>query len=120
MFPLPTIEERAAIWKIYLKKYELSESADALLEEPFTGAEIRQCADIAWRLNIPLVEAAQYIVPVSISAKTSIEELYSQANGSFLSASYPGPFKKDLSDSKTIPSRGTRRTRVAAPITEPV
>ena len=95
IFPLPNTEERAAIWTIYLKKYGLTESADRLLHEPWTGAEIRQCADIAWRLNIPLEEAASYILPVSISAKQSIETLYAKADGAFLCASYPGPFRKD-------------------------
>src|SRR5215831_1709544 len=100
MFPLPTQEERAAIWKIYLEKYQLTDSADPLLSHAWTGAEIRQCADIAWRLDIPLEEAAQYIVPVAVSAKTAIDDLYHAANGAYLCASYPGPFNKEHKEEK--------------------
>lgn len=112
MFPLPTHEERAAIWNIYLKKYALTEEADALISQPWTGAEIRQAVDIAWRLDIPLQEAANYIVPVAISAKQSLEELYTQANGSYLCASYPGPFTKEHKDEKPAAPTGTRRMRM--------
>jgi hypothetical protein len=113
IFPLPSREERAAIWRIYQNKYELTEEPGKLLDERWTGAEIRQCADIAWRLNIPLAEAAGYIVPVAVSAKESIAALYDQAHQAFLCASYPGPFNKDRAeDAKPTPVG--RRMRVIA------
>ena len=50
-----------------------------------------------------LQDAAQYIVPVAISAKASIDDLYTKADGAFLSASYAGPFRKDrLTDAGTM------------------
>ncbi len=102
VFPLPTAEEREAIWNIYVDRYSLDKVPSRLLKEPWTGAEIRQCADIAWRLKISLEDAAQYIVPVAISAKASIDDLYTKADGAFLSASYAGPFRKDrLHDGST-------------------
>lgn len=110
LFPLPSRDERAAIWSIYLRKYALTEDPGSLLDEPWTGAEIRQCADIAWRLNLPLDTAAQYIVPVSISAKDSIEQLYTQAHQAFLCASYPGPFDKHR-DQDPKPTPAGRRVR---------
>lgn len=112
MFPLPTQEERAAIWRIYLEKYQLTDPVEPLLHHPWTGAEIRQAADIAWRLNIPLEEAAQYIVPVAISAKTAIDDLYNMANGAYLCASYPGPFNKEHKEEKPAVPSGTRRMRM--------
>ena len=112
MFPLPTLEERTAIWKIYLDKYALTESPESLLPHPWTGAEIRQCIDIAWRLDIPLQEAANYIVPVAVSAKHSLEDLYTQAHRSYLCASYPGPFTKEHNDEKPAAPTGTRRMRM--------
>jgi len=112
MFPLPTLEERAAIWKIYLEKYQLTEQGEPLLHHQWTGAEIRQCADIAWRLDIPLQDAAHYIVPVAVSAKQSLEDLYIQAHGAYLCASYPGPFNKEHKDEKPVASSGTRRMRM--------
>jgi len=114
LFPLPSREEREAIWSIYRQKYALTEDPGQLLEQPWTGAEIRQCADIAWRLNIPLTQAAQYIVPVSVSAKETIENLYTQAHGAFLCASYPGAFDKHRSEDNKPAPLG-RRVRAIAP-----
>jgi hypothetical protein len=115
MFPLPTQEERAAIWKIYLEKYHLADQAEPLLDRQWTGAEIRQCADIAWRLDIPLKEAAQYIVPVATNARTAIADLYHAAHEAYLCASYPGPFNKDHKEEKPAAPSGTRRMRVVQP-----
>lgn len=117
LFPFPSREEREAIWSIYQRKYELTEDPGKLLDEQWTGAEIRQCADIAWRLNISLAEAAHYIVPVAISAKEGIASLYDQAHHAFLCASYPGPFNKDRTiDPKPVPTG--RRMRTIAPAKE--
>lgn len=99
-FDLPTAEERASIWDIYLDKYEFKTESGSL-EMPWnlpedsgwTGAEIRNCCDIAWRLGCSLNDAARYIVPVSISAADAIKRLREQANGRFLSASYPGVYR---------------------------
>lgn len=113
IFPLPTREERQVIWTIYQRKYQLSDPPGKLLEERWTGAEIRQCCDIAWRLNITLDEAAQYIVPVAVSAKDSIADLYGKAHQAFLCASYPGLFDKDrLNEAK--PQASGRKMRVVA------
>jgi SpoVK/Ycf46/Vps4 family AAA+-type ATPase len=113
IFPLPTREERQAIWTIYQRKYQLSDPPGKLLEERWTGAEIRQCCDIAWRLNITLDEAAQYIVPVAVSAKDSITDLYGKAHHAFLCASYPGLFDKDRLD-EAKPQGSGRKMRVVA------
>jgi hypothetical protein len=106
-FDLPDAAERLAIWAIYLDRYEI---IDPFGEPPdiaslgilpddsgWTGADIRQCCELAWRLECDLQEAASYVVPVSRSAATQIEELRVQAHGRFLSASYPGLFDKDRS-----------------------
>lgn len=104
-FDLPDREERQAIWDIYLNRYGLIEeygSANAaLMSERFpedagwTGAEIRQCCDLAYKLDCSLLEAAAYIVPISRSAADQIETLRTQAHGRFLSASYGGLYDKD-------------------------
>lgn len=90
---LPDSRERAAIWNIYLKKYTLL-SQPMPSDDGWTGAEIRTACDLAWRLNISLTDAAAYIVPVSRSAADQIERLRDQANGKFISASYPGVYQK--------------------------
>jgi hypothetical protein len=94
-FDLPTAEERASIWSIYLKKFGLQNklSGPTPKDESWTGAEIRMCCDIAWRLGVTLVAAANYIVPVAKSAAESIQRLREQASGRFISASEPGPYQ---------------------------
>lgn len=104
-FDLPDASERRAIWEIYLRRFELaSHFAEAVYfgdktvlpeDSGWTGAEIRQCCELAWRLECSLLEVAEYVVPVSRSAASQIEELRGQAHGRFLSASYPGLFDKD-------------------------
>jgi hypothetical protein len=98
-FDLPTPSERKAIWKVYLKKYFPNHDKPKIdlaipSDEGWTGAEIKTCCDIAWRMKMTLIQAADYIVPVSRSASDQIERLRDQANGKFISASYPGVYQK--------------------------
>jgi hypothetical protein len=90
-FDLPTADERKLIWNIYLKKYELSGPLPN--DENWTGAEIRKCAQIAWRLNISLKDAASYIVPVAVSGKDKLDELRRLAAGKFINAGKPGIYQ---------------------------
>ncbi len=105
-FDLPDRAERHAIWEIYLRKYGLMDSTNddssdriEAIELPnntgWTGAEIKQCCELAWRLECSMLEAAAYVVPISRSAASPIELLRNMAHGRFLSASYPGLFDKD-------------------------
>jgi hypothetical protein len=103
-FDLPDAEERAAIWSIYLDKFGIKKQ-----EKPddagWTGAEIKMCCDLAYRLKTTLKDAAAFIVPVSRSAADQIEKLRTQANGRFISASKPGVYRYD----KTAPAASTGR-----------
>lgn len=94
-FDLPTAEEREAIWRINLARFSLtSESAGKRpADTDFTGADIRNVCELAWRMNQPLIEAAKFIVPVAVSDPQSIDKLRTTAHGKFLSASYAGPYK---------------------------
>lgn len=97
-FDLPTTVEKKAIWKINLAKFDVQGPLPN--DENWTGREIRNACDIASRLGCSVKEAAEYVVPVATSDPETIDRLRSQANGKFLSASYPGPFKVEryLSD----------------------
>ena len=86
---LPDAIERAAIWKIYTGKYEIS-NGTLPADEGWTGAEIRQCCDLAFNLEIPLKEAASYVVPVATSAFEKINRLRQEASGRYISAGKPG------------------------------
>lgn len=90
-FDLPTAEEREKIWMLYALKYRIVGQAQTRpKDEGWTGAEIKACCDIAYRLKITVVEAASYIVPVAKSAAESIQKLRETASGRFISASEPG------------------------------
>jgi len=96
-FDLPDAEERAAIWKIYMNKWKIP-SQDMPNDVGWTGAEIKQAATLVSRLSKPgnpftLKEAAQYIVPVAVSAGAAIEGLRKSADKRFISASHPGYYE---------------------------
>jgi hypothetical protein len=52
----------------------------------WTGAEIRPCCRLASLLDVPLVQAAQNVVPVAVTAGDRIEALRQWASGRCLSA----------------------------------
>ena len=96
-FDLPDADERAMIWKLLRKKYEIRDGGVQPDDTDWTGADIRNVCSIAYRLKIPLTEAATYITPVAKSDPDSIDRLRRLADGSFLSASQPGVYKKQMS-----------------------
>lgn len=102
-FDLPTREEREAIWQIWMAKYSLAGKAPS--DEGWTGAEIKQCCDLAWRLDCSLADAARYVVPVSRSAADQLEKLRDLADGKFLSASQPGVYRRNHQPEKPKASR---------------
>lgn len=106
-FSLPDAKEREVIWRLYLKKYSLPEQ-ERPQDEGWTGAEIKQCSNLAWRLKCSLLGASAYIVPVAKSAADQIERLQQQASGRFISASYPGVYRYDT----TAPVSGRRAVSV--------
>ena len=92
-FDLPNLAERTAIWKLYAKRFDLSDDAWApLVTREWTGAEIESCCDVAWRIGCSLEEASHYVVPVAVSCKEEIEKVRQQATGRYLSASRPGVY----------------------------
>lgn len=102
-FDLPSANEREAIWKIYKAKYNLPEGdAEVARDDNWTGAEIKNCCDIASRTDLSLLEAAEFIVPVAVSGAEKIRQLRAQAAGRYLSAAKPGAYQFDEA---TMPER---------------
>ena len=90
---LPTREEKDAIWNIYLNLFEIEPNQRRPKDEHFTGAEIRACCRLAALLDVPLVQAAQNVVPVAVTAAESVERLRTWASGRCLDASQPGIYQ---------------------------
>jgi hypothetical protein len=91
-FDLPIPSERKLIWDIYYKKFQIKENQPKPLDTGWTGAEIRNCCNIAYRLGITPQQAATYIIPLALSAKERIANLRRDAHDCFISAAYPGPY----------------------------
>ncbi len=90
---LPSRDEKAAIWRIYQQMYELDANQKLPDDTSYTGAEIKACARLAALLDVPLVQAAQNVVPLAVTAAESVERLRSWASGRCLSANEPGLYQ---------------------------
>ena len=95
-FDLPRGREgRDPIWAIHRDRYKIPTADDVPDDRGWTGAEIRNACQIAWRLKIPLVEAAKFIVPLVASEggpDGAIERLHKLAHQRFLSVDHPGHY----------------------------
>ena len=68
---LPGATQKAAIWDIWLRAFELDSDQPKPKTPQWTGAEIRACCRLAALLDVPLTEAAQNVVPVAVTAAES-------------------------------------------------
>lgn len=104
---LPQEEERTAIWKIWIKKYNLTkDQCDKVNDSGWTGSEIRNACLKAWSMDCTLSEAAMSIVPVSKSAADIIQGVRKGASGRFISASKPGLY--EYSEAALQPTGGRK------------
>ena len=99
---LPDREQRSQIWDLYLRLFELDPDQRRPKDDQFTGAEIRACCRLAALLDVPLVQAAQNVVPVAVTAAESVDRLRTWASGRCLDADRSGIYAQD---------GGTRRKR---------
>jgi hypothetical protein len=60
----------------------------------WTGAEIKSCCRLASLLDVPLVQAAQNVVPVAVTAGDKVEGLRQWASGRCLSADRAGVYSR--------------------------
>ena len=87
---LPGKKQKRAIWQMYLDLFGIEPEQDLPDDRSWTGAEIRACCRLAALLDVPLVQAAQNIVPVAITASESVNKLRNWASGRCLSADTTG------------------------------
>ncbi len=90
---LPGHEEKDTIWDIYLDLFQIDRTQRRPDDSNYTGAEIRSCCRLAALLDLPLVQAAQNVVPVAITAAESVDRLRNWASGRCLSADHPGIYQ---------------------------
>ena len=93
-FDIPRAEDMPAIWQVWCRKFGLYEAdPGGFNQDGWTGAEVKQCCDVARRLGCSLAEASQYVVPVLTSARERLEKLRQEAHGRFISACVPGMYQ---------------------------
>lgn len=107
---LPDNTQQAQIWDIYLERFGLDKNQKKPEHSQWTGAEIRACCRLAALLDVPLVEAAKNIVPVSASSTDEIANLREWANGRCVDANKMGIYNK-RGKSETAAPRGRRVSR---------
>ena len=100
---LPSREEKDAIWNLYLDLFEIDRDQRLPNDTNWTGAEVKACCRLSALLDVPLLQAAQNVVPVAVTSAESVERLRSWANGRCLSANEPGIYRGpgDLPKSKS-------------------
>jgi hypothetical protein len=89
---LPSRQEKDAIWTLYRSQFEIDRDQQKPDDTNWTGAEIKSCCRLAAMLDLPLVQAAQNVVPVAVTAAESIDQLRGWASGRCLSASHSGVY----------------------------
>jgi SpoVK/Ycf46/Vps4 family AAA+-type ATPase len=97
---LPSASQKARIWDIWLQAFELEADQPKPKTENWTGAEIRACCRLAALLDVPLVEAAQNVVPIATTASESVEGLRKWARGRCLDADRPGIYGENFGTSR--------------------
>jgi len=100
---LPSRGEKDAIWTLYRNQFEIEQDQKRPTDDQWTGAKIRACCRLAALLEVSLVEASRYIVPVAVTAAESIEKLRTWASGRCLSANQAGLYQYSQ------PKSGSRR-----------
>ena len=116
-FDLPNAEDRAAIWRHYMTSpFSVSGSThqrrsdrwtdvefhnDRPSDDGWSPANIQVCVETAKTMDLTLDEAAEYIVPEGQASARSIETLRSQAEGVWISASEPGPYRRPATETTT-------------------
>jgi len=123
---LPGREQKDGNWAIRQQYYGLDAKQARPDDARRTGAEIKSCSRLASLLDVPLVQAAQNVVPVAGTAGDRPESLRQWASGRCLSADRAGVYSRSecVSDGrvrrvvrKSGLSRGTVKTlRGAGPL----
>jgi hypothetical protein len=102
---LPCHNEKGTIWNIYLDRYEIDRDQSMPDDADWTGAEIKGCCRLSALLDVTLLQAAQNVVPIAVTASESMERLRTWAHGRCLSANEPGIYHGPTGLTKSKPAR---------------
>ncbi|MCA9091474.1 MAG: AAA family ATPase [Planctomycetaceae bacterium] len=91
---LPDRNEKDAIWAIYLDQFSIDRDQRRPDDANWTGAEIKACCRLAALLDVPLMQSAQNVVPVAVTAAESVDSLRTWASGRCLSAQQSGIYQR--------------------------
>jgi hypothetical protein len=112
---LPDDAEKKVIWNVHLKRRGLSLTEQRPNDFEWNGREIEQACETAYQLQCPVMEAADFVVPISQSSAEDMAKRRNEAHGRYLSASYAGPFLQEKkTDTVTVGGRATRLADEAA------
>ena len=90
----PGHEQKQAIWQMYLDLFEIDRDQKLPNDDSWTGAEVRACCRLAALLDVPLIQAAQNVVPVAATAAEAVERLRTWASGRCLDADRGGIYTR--------------------------
>ena len=90
----PGHEQKQAIWQLYLDLFEIDRDQKLPPDDSWTGAEVRACCRLAALLDVPLIQAAQNVVPVAATAAEAVERLRTWASGRCLDADRGGIYTR--------------------------
>jgi hypothetical protein len=97
---LPTKEQKTRIWNIHEHNTGIADRKPRELlpdDEQWTGAEIAACCRLATLLDVSLMEAASYIIPVAIAARERITKVRDWATTRALDAETGRAYEKPKS-----------------------
>lgn len=113
MFDLPDEDELEAIGNIQLAHWERLAGRALTKDRGFfrkcigwSGANVRDCCRVAYSRGRQIEEVI--IVPAAQQDKVGLEKLRQMAHGIFLSASYPGTYKKPSEQPEVNPGAGRK------------
>jgi hypothetical protein len=106
---LPGVTQRRSIWKIYRDLFRIDAQQPAPPDADWSGAEIKACCRLSRLLDVPLVEAAQNVVPVARTSQEAVQKLREWAVGRCLSADVPGVYRSNVEGVTVKPGRQVTR-----------
>ena len=94
-FDLPDEKERLSIGALQSKRYKGVKNDPEFWKqaEGWSGANIRDCCEMAYAMSITIKEASAYIVSAEKQDALGVKRLRDNAQDKYLSASYPGTYK---------------------------